>query len=165
MEKTVGNANQHVSNSQNYQIANNISASQNMQDVDLLKMRPTDTRKVHELQDANDRLQRQVVHLDKEVKYSNDPLSLVAERERCFIMMARNQGEILKYHRANEQRLVRISELQAANQKLKEAIAAQRMQFLDSYDMNPRTQRATEFFLIKSQIEANEKEIAELIEE
>lgn len=133
--------------------------------IDCLKMRPDDMKKVHELQEANDKLQRYILQLDNDVKNSHDPLSLLAERERCFIMMARNSGEILKYHHANEQRLKRISELKEENHRLKETVAARRAQFVDTYDMNPRAKHAADFFLVKAQIEMNEKEIAELTKE
>jgi hypothetical protein len=135
------------------------------QDIDYLKLRPNDMRRVHELQEANDKLQRMILQLDNDVKNSQDPLSLLAERERCFILIARNAGEILKYHHANELRLNRIAELEAETLKLKESVANRREQFVDTYDMNPRAKHAADFFLIKSKIEMNEKEIADLSKE
>lgn len=129
---------------------------------DCAKLLPADLQKVRELQEANDRLQRQVCQLEKDIKNSNDALTLLAEKERCLIIIARNTGEILKTHIANEERLRRIAELEAENIKLKQEMGVQRDQFIDTHELHARSKHAADFFLTKQKIEQNADEIVDL---
>ncbi len=121
--------------------------------------------KVRELQATNDSLQRQVAQMEKDLKDSSDSLTILAERERCLIMIARNTGEILKIHTENELRLRRIAELESENNRLKVEIMTQRDKFIDTHDMRQRTKHASSFFLTKSKIEKNTNELLDLTQE
>lgn len=132
---------------------------------DCIALQNAGIRRVRELQDSNDQLQRHIKQINKEVDHSNDPLTLLAEKERCEIMVARNMGEILQIHKDNEARLARIAELEAQNIQLKEEAISQRDNFIGSHDLNSRYEHATEFFLAKSHIERNIKELFDLNQE
>ena len=133
------------------------------QDCD--KLQNANLKKVRELQEANDALQRQIKQIDKEVKHSNDALTLLAEKERCQLIIARNMGEILKIHAENEARLARIAQIEAENMGLKEEVVSQRDNFVSTRDMDSRYQHAADFFLTKSQIEKNTNELFDLTQE
>src|SRR5690349_23758160 len=78
----------------------------------------TSMRRIQELQGANDELHRQMAQYEKDIVHSADPLSLIAEKERCTILIARNSGEISKIHVENEERIRRIAELEEKNKRL-----------------------------------------------
>ena len=122
-------------------------------------------RKIQELQAANDELHRQVAQVEKDINHSADALSLIAERERCMILMARNSGEIAKIHAENEERLRRISELEGKNKRLAMEKVAQRDSFMDIRDPHERAKHASNFFLTQSKLEKNADEIFELNQE
>ncbi len=130
---------------------------------DCAKLLAADLQKVRDLQDENDRLQRQISQMDKDVQNSSDSLSLLAERERCQIVLARNTGEILKIQIENEQRLQRIAALEEQNRQLKQDIVVQRDQFINTHDMSYRAKHAADFFLSKSLVEKNTAELEKLV--
>ena len=132
---------------------------------DCAKLLPSDMKKVRDLQESNDQLQRQIVQLDRDVKHSTDALSLLAERERLQIIIARNTGEILKIHTENEQRLARITELEEENIRLKEEVVIHRDSFIEIHDMGARHQHAANFFIKKSKMEKNIAELFDLSRE
>lgn len=129
---------------------------------DCAKLLPADMKKIRELQDTNDKLQRQVAELDNEITNASDALVLLAERERLLILIARNTGEILKTHVENDDRLNRIAKLDTDTSKLKEKVVSQRDTFIVTHDILPRSKHAADFFLSKSKIEKNTTELYDL---
>jgi hypothetical protein len=119
-------------------------------------------KRVRELQEANDNLQRQVSRNEKEISHSEDPLAILAEIEHCKIMIARNTGEIVNIYTGNEKRLKRIAELEAENINLQQEMSDTQGKFITCHDMIQRTKFAAEFFLTKTQYEKNIAEIHEL---
>ena len=122
-------------------------------------------RKIHELQAANDELHRQIVQLEKDMAHSADALTLIAERERCSILIARNAGEIAKIHTENEERLRRINELEGKNKRLAIEKIAERESFMEIRDPNERAKHASNYLLTQSRLEKNADEIFELNQE
>lgn len=104
-------------------------------------------RKIQDLQTANDELHRQMAQYEKDMNHCADPLTLIAERERCSILIARNTGEISKIHAENEERFRRIAELEERNKRLLVEKAAQKDSFNDIRDPHERAKHASNFFL------------------
>lgn len=132
---------------------------------DCAQMKTADLLKTRELQDTNDKIQKQIFQLDREIKQSNDSLTLIAEKERLLILIARNTGEILKIHTENQERLQRIMEIESENVLLNEDMINQRNKFVDSHEISNRSKFAADFFLAKSKIERNNLELIDLIQE
>jgi hypothetical protein len=122
-------------------------------------------RKIQELQAANDELHRQIVQMEKDINHSADPLTLIAEKERCMILIARNSGEVAKIHAENEERLRRITELEGKNKRLAVEKVSQRDSFMEIRDPHERAKHASNFFLTQSKLEKNADEIFELNQE
>ncbi len=122
-------------------------------------------KKIQELQASNDELHRQIAQMEKDINHSADPLTLIAEKERCMILIARNSGEIAKIHAENEERLRRISELEGKNKRLVVEKSTQRDCFMDIRDPHERAKHASNFFLTQSKLEKNADEIFELNQE
>lgn len=129
---------------------------------DCRKLQNADRKRVRELQDANDSIQRQIAQIDHDVKHSKDGLTLLAEKERLLIMIARNTGEILKIHVENDRRIARIAEIERENIMLKEAIIDQRIKFIDTRNLHGRCKCAADFFLTESKIGKNSTELVDL---
>lgn len=125
----------------------------------------TNMRRIQELQTANDELHRQIVQLEKDMNHSADALSLVAERERCHILIARNSGEIAKIHTENEERIRRIGELEGKNKRLVVEKATHRENFMDIRDPHERVKQASNYLLTQSHLQKNADEIFELNQE
>lgn len=119
-------------------------------------------QRVRELHEANDKLQRQITKCEKELEGSDDPISFGAEIEHCYVMIARNTGEILNIYSMNEARIRRIAELEAQNIELTKNMDGIQANFFSAKEMNDRTQHATEFFLNKATLERNIEEIRHL---
>ena len=122
-------------------------------------------QRIRELQDSNDDLHRQIVQMEKDMSHSSDALTILAERERCIILIARNSGEIAKIHAENEERLRRIAELEARNKRLAVEKVVERDSFIDIRDPHERAKHASNFFLTQSRLEKNADEIFELNQE
>jgi hypothetical protein len=122
-------------------------------------------RKIQELQASNDELHRQIVQMEKDIHHSADPLTLIAEKERCSILIARNSGEIAKIHVENEERHRRIGELEEKNKRLAVEKATQREGFTDIRDPHERAKHASNFFLSVSRLEKNADELFQLNQE
>lgn len=118
--------------------------------------------RVRQLQEENDHLQREIMSKEKEVAECTDPLSILAEIEHRKIIIARNTGEILKIYLRNEERLKRIKHLEEANAKIQSEMMDMQGQFISTKDMEAKTKFASEFFVMKSEIERNLEEIEEL---
>lgn len=125
----------------------------------------TNMLRIQELQDINEKLHRQILQIEKDIHNSSDALSLLAEKERCVILIARNSGEIAKIHVENEERLRRISELEVRNKRLAVDKVAQRESFGDIRDPQQRIKHASDYFLTQSRMEKNADEIFELNQE
>lgn len=119
-------------------------------------------QRVRELQEENDHLQREIAAKEKEVINCIDPLAILADIEHRKIIIARNTGEILKIYRNNDERLKRIQELENRNTKLHNDMMSMQGKFITTSDMEERTRCASEFFLMKSNIEKNIQEISDL---
>lgn len=122
-------------------------------------------RRIHELQTANDELHRQIVQMEKDMVQSSDALSLIAEKERCVILIARNSGEIAKIHTENEARIRRIAELEARNKHLAIEKVTARDSFIDIRDLHERTKHAANYYVTQARLEKNADEIFELNQE
>lgn len=122
-------------------------------------------QRIQELQQHNEQLHREILKIERDIHHVADPLTLLAEKERCGLLMARNSGEIAKIHAENEERLRRISELENRNKRLVTEKNAQRDSFIDIRDPHERAKHASSFFLTQSHIEKNASEIFDLNQE
>ncbi len=62
----------------------------------------------------------------------------------------------------NEERLKRIKELQTHNSRIQNEMMEMQGRFISTKDMGEKTKFASEFFVLKSEIERNLQEITEL---
>jgi len=127
-----------------------------------LTLQMRSVKRVRELQESNDNLQRQVTRNEKELSNAADPLAVLAEIEHCKIIISRNTGEIVNIYTNNENRLRRIAELEAQNINLQQDMSDTQGKFITCHDMSQRTKFAAEFFLTKTQLEKNIAEINDL---
>jgi hypothetical protein len=131
---------------------------------DRLSLLPECLKRVRELHDMNDSLQRQIAKCEKELETASDALAIHAEIEHCHIMIARNTGEILNIYSMNDSRLRRIAELESQNLELNKNMDSTQSSFISTRDMAQRTQHATDFFLNKATFERNTQELRRLNE-
>ncbi len=127
-----------------------------------LELQNVQVQRVRELQHENDLLQREIAAKELEVASCVDPLSLLADIEHRQTMIARNTGEILKIYRVNEERLKTIMDLEKQNIKLSADLVASQSKFISTNDMQQRTQIASEYFIVKSNLEHNLEVISDL---
>jgi len=145
------------------QTQSHFSAAEPTKDIKLFSQ--ANMQRIQELQKLNEDLHRQIMQIEKDIHHVADPLTLLAEKERCGILIARNSGEIAKIHAENEERLRRISELESRNKRLVTEKNAQRDSFMDVRDPHERAKHASSFFLTQSHIEKNASEIFDLNQE
>lgn len=129
---------------------------------DRLDLQGPSVQRVRELQEENDHLQREISAKENEVAECTDPLALLADIEHRKIIIARNTGEILKIYLRNEERIKRIQELESHNARIQKEMMDMQGKFIWTKDMEEKTKFASEFFVLKSEIENNLKEINEL---
>lgn len=129
---------------------------------DRLNLMGTSVQRVRELQEENDHLQREIVAKEAELSGCTDPLVILADIEHRKIIIARNTGEILKIYLRNEERIKRIKELESHNSRIQTEMMEMQGRFISTKDMDEKTKFASEFFILKSEIERNLQEITEL---
>ena len=129
---------------------------------DRSNLRGNNVKRVRELQEENDHLQREISSKETELTECSDPLITLADIEHRKIQIARNTGEILKIYLNNEERIKRIQQLQSNNNRIQNEMMNMQGQFISTKDMEEKTKFASEFFLLKSEIEHNLQEINEL---
>jgi hypothetical protein len=129
---------------------------------DRLDLQGNQVQRVRELQEENDHLQREIVAKEGSITDSTDPLSILADIEHRKVIIARNTGEILKIYLRNEERLKRVKELEGRNSKIQTEMMEMQSRFISTKDMSEKTKFASEFFILKSEIERNLQEISEL---
>jgi len=129
---------------------------------DRIDLQGESVQRVRELQEENDHLQREISAKEEELKSCTDPLSILADIEHRKIIIARNTGEILKIYLRNEERIKRIKELENHNNKIQNEMMEMQGRFISTKNMDEKTKFASEFFVLKSQIERNLKEISTL---
>ena len=129
---------------------------------DRLNLQGESVQRVRELQEENDHLQREISVKEEELKSSTDPLSILADVEHRKIIIARNTGEILKIYLRNEERMKRIKELENHNSKIQSEMMEMQGSFISTKNMDEKTTFASEFFVLKSEIERNLQEISNL---
>lgn len=127
-----------------------------------LNLQGSSVQRVRELQEENDHLQREIVSKEEELTDCTDPLVILADIEHRKVIIARNTGEILKIYLRNEERLKRVKELQNHNTRIQNEMMEMQGRFIATKDMNEKTKFASEFFVMKSEIERNLNEINEL---
>ncbi|MBS0630014.1 MAG: hypothetical protein JSS30_07330 [Verrucomicrobia bacterium] len=127
-----------------------------------LNLQGNSVQRVRELQEENDHLQREIVAKEEELVDCTDPLVILADIEHRKVIIARNTGEILKIYLRNEERLKRIKELQNHNTRIQNEMMEMQGRFIATKDMSEKTKFASEFFVMKSEIEKNLSEINEL---
>jgi len=129
---------------------------------DRLNLQGASVERVRELQEENDHLQREISAKEEELVNCTDPLSILADIEHRKIIIARNTGEILKIYLRNEERIKRINELEAHNSRIQNEMMEMQGRFISTKDMDEKTKFASEFFILKSEIERNLGEITNL---
>lgn len=129
---------------------------------DRLNLQGESVQRVRELQEENDHLQREISVKEEELKSCTDPLSILADIEHRKIIIARNTGEILKIYLRNEERMKRIKELENHNSKIQSEMMEMQGRFISTKNMEEKTTFASEFFVLKSEIERNLQEISNL---
>lgn len=129
---------------------------------DRLNLQGGSVQRVRELQEENDHLQREITAKEEEIADCTDPLVILADIEHRKVMIARNTGEILKIYLRNEERIKRIKELQTNNTRIQNEMMTMQGHFISTKDMGEKTKFASEFFILKSEIERNLQEINEL---
>jgi len=127
-----------------------------------INLQGSSVQRVRELQEENDHLQREIVAKEEELADCTDPLVILADIEHRKVIIARNTGEILKIYLRNEERLKRIKELQTNNTRIQNEMMDTQGRFIATKDMNEKTKLASEFFVLKSEVERNLTEINEL---
>lgn len=154
-------------------LANNIASGQSFSNIeraqfyaghDRLNLQGPSVQRVRELQEENDHLQREIVAKEKEIAAGADPLVLLADIEHRKVLVARNTGEILKIYLRNDERMKRIKELESHNTKIQNDMMEMQNRFISTTCMDEKTKFASEFFIMKSQIERNVEEINNLSE-
>ena len=140
----------------------NIERAQFYAGHDRLDLQGNSVQRVRELQEENDHLQREVSAKEKEIAECADPLAILADIEHRKVIIARNTGEILKIYLRNEERIKRVKDLEAHNSRIQNEMMEMQGQFISTKDLQEKTKFASEFFIMKSQIERNLKEIGEL---
>ncbi len=129
---------------------------------DRLNLQGSSVQRVRELEEENDHLQREITSKGEELIDCTDPLVSLAEIEHKKIIVARNTGEILEIYLRNEDRLKRIQDLQSHNILIQGNMMDMQGRFIETKDMNEKTKFASEFFVLKSELERNLHEIADL---
>lgn len=147
---------------QNTKEFNNMDRAQFYAGHDRLNLRGECVQRVRELQEENDHLQREIVAKESEIINCKDPLAILADIEHRRIIVARNTGEILKIYLRNEERMKRVKELEAHNNRIQNEMMEMQGQFIKTKDMDDKTRFASEFFILRSEIERNLEEINEL---
>lgn len=127
-----------------------------------MNLQGSSVQRVRELQEENDHLQREIVQKENEIADSADALAILADIEHRKVIIARNTGEILKIYLRNEERLKRVRELEAHNVRIQSEMTEMQGKFISTKDMDEKTRFASEFFILKSEIERNLHEINEL---
>lgn len=140
----------------------NIERAQFYAGHDRLDLQGPNVQRVRELQEENDHLQREIAAKEKEIAQATDPLSVLADIEHRKVIVARNTGEILKIYLRNEERIKRVKELESHNSRIQNEMMEVQGRFISTKDLEEKTRFASEFFIMKSQIERNLKEISEL---
>ncbi|NGX38297.1 MAG: hypothetical protein K1000chlam2_01470, partial [Chlamydiae bacterium] len=139
----------------------NIERAQFYAGHDRLELQGSSVQRVRELQEENDHLQREIAAKEEEISACSDPLAILADVEHRKIIIARNTGEILKIYLRNEERIKRIKELESHNGRIQNEMMEMQGQFISTKDMEEKTKFASEFFILKSEIEGNLQEISE----
>lgn len=129
---------------------------------DRLNLQGPSVQRVRDLQEENDHLQREISAKEEELANCTDPLSILADIEHRKIIIARNTGEILKIYMRNEERMKRIKELESHNSRIQNEMMEMQGRFISTKDMDEKTKFASEFFILKSEIERNLSEISNL---
>lgn len=129
---------------------------------DRLNLQGTCVQRVRDLQEENDHLQREITAKEEELVNCTDPLAILADIEHRKIIIARNTGEILKIYLRNEERLKRIKELESHNSRIQKEMMEMQGRFISTKDMEEKTKFASEFFILKAEIEKNLQEISDL---
>jgi hypothetical protein len=140
----------------------NLDRAQFYAGSDRLNLQGTMVQRVRELQEENDHLQREIAAKEDELSGCTDPLAILADIEHRKIIIARNTGEILKIYLRNEERIKRIKQLEKRNDSIQNDMMQMQGRFISTKDMDEKTKFASEFFIMKSEIERNLEEIADL---
>lgn len=127
-----------------------------------LDLQGPSVQRVRELQEENDHLQREINAKEGELLNCTDPLAILADIEHRKIIIARNTGEILEIYLRNEERIKRIKQLESQNARIQKEMTEMQGQFISTKNMEEKTKFASEFFILKSEIERNLQEITEL---
>jgi len=127
-----------------------------------LDLQGVHVQRVRELQEENDHLQREISAKEQEISNCQDPLAILADIEHRKIIVARNTGEILKIYLKNEERIKRIKELETKNARIQKEMMEMQGRFISTHNLDEKTKVASEFFILKCEIENNISEIAEL---
>lgn len=142
----------------------NVERAQFYRGSDRLDLQGSQVERVRQLQEENDHLQREIAAKEASIHNQEDPLVTLADIEHRRIIVARNTGEILKIYLRNDERIKRVQELEAHNSRIQKEMMDMQGRFISTKDMEEKTKFASEFFLLKSEIERNLNEIKSLSE-
>lgn len=140
----------------------NVDRAQFYAGHDRLSLKGECVQRVRELQEENDHLQREIAAKEAEIVDCKDPLAILADVEHRRIIVARNTGEVLKIYLRNEERIKRIKSLEAQNNLVQNQMMEMQGQFISTKNMQEKTKFASEFFILRSEIERNLEEISGL---
>ncbi|HSX03944.1 MAG TPA: hypothetical protein VLG76_04365 [Rhabdochlamydiaceae bacterium] len=129
---------------------------------DRLDLQAAQVQRVRELQEENDHLQREINARELELLESKDPLIILADIEHRRTIIARNTGEILNIYTRNEERLKKMGQLEAENNKIKEEMRSMQNRFINTNNMDEKTKFASDYFILRSNVERNAQELKEL---
>lgn len=127
-----------------------------------LDLQASQVQRVRELQEENDHLQREINARESELHETKDPLVILADIEHRKTIIARNTGEILNIYTRNEERLKKMGELEAQNDRIRNEMKSKQGRFINTLSMDEKTQFASDFFILRSTIEKNLQEIKDL---
>lgn len=127
-----------------------------------LELQASQVQRVRQLQEENDHLQREITAREKELIESKDPLIILADIEHRKTIIARNTGEILNIYARNEERLKKITQLQEETSSLKSELKSMQSQFINTNNMDEKTKFASDYFVLRTNIEKNTQELDNL---
>lgn len=131
--------------------------------IDRKTLRDASIRRVRELEDLNDMLQREIVQFEEELSQApSDVPTLLAMIEHKKAMIARNTGEVLKIFIQEEERAQRIAELEAHNKRLEKEIAEKQSQWERTHDHEARIRISSVLLLNREKINYNLAELVDL---
>lgn len=120
-------------------------------------------RRIRELEELNDGLQREIALHEDELKNApSDAPFILATIEHKKAMIARNTGEVVKIFISDEERIMRVAELEANIRRLEKEIVEQQQMWNRVHDQESRIRISSVLLLNREKISRHLVELADL---